>query len=83
MFLLFSRHFFKKVLYEYFFFLNSKKVRVEEQKNSSKIVLLPTIFTDTSLYVTFLKVGIKVPKYEMHPASHQPHRVAKGCVEAV
>ena len=57
-------------------FFPKLKVRVEEQQNSSKIVLLPTIFTETSLYVTFLKVGIKVPKYEMHPASHQPHRVA-------
>lgn len=65
------------------FSLNSKKVRVEEKQRSWRDVLSFTIFRDTSLYVTFLEVGVKVPKCEMHLVSHPPHIGAKGCVEAV
>lgn len=52
--------------------LNSKTLRVEE-RNSQRTVLLPTIFRDISLYLTFSEAGIKVPKYEMRLVSHQPH----------
>lgn len=62
------------------FSLNSKKMRVEEEKQRRlKDCFLSTVFSrNISSCVTFLEVAIKVPRYEMRLVSHQPHT---GAVE--